>query len=81
MFESGAILLYLAEKAGKLLPRRAGPVRALEWMFFQVGNTGPMLGQAHHFRTYSGEKSSTPSTATPTKASASMAWSTSGCRR
>ena len=57
VFESGAILLYLAEKTGKLLAP-SGPARykALEWMFFQVGGTGPMLGQAHHFRNYSGEK-------------------------
>jgi GST-like protein len=57
VFESGAILLYLAEKTGKLLAP-AGPARykALEWMFFQVGGVGPMLGQAHHFRNYSGEK-------------------------
>ena len=53
LFESGAILLYLAEKHGKLLPQ--DPVKrykALEWLFFQVGNFGPMLGQAHHFRKY-----------------------------
>lgn len=57
VFESGAILLYLAEKTGKLLAP-SGPARykALEWMFFQVGGVGPMLGQAHHFRSYSGEK-------------------------
>jgi GST-like protein len=57
VFESGAILMYLAEKAGRLLPK-AGPARyaALEWMFFQVGNTGPMMGQAHHFRSYAPEK-------------------------
>ena len=57
VFESGAILLYLAEKTGKLLAP-SGPARyqALQWMFFQVGGTGPMLGQAHHFRNYSGEK-------------------------
>jgi GST-like protein len=57
VFESGAILLYLAEKTGKLLAP-AGPARyqALQWMFFQVGGTGPMLGQAHHFRNYAGEK-------------------------
>jgi GST-like protein len=57
IFESGAILVYLAEKTGKLLPA-SGPVRyqALQWMFFQVGNTGPMLGQAHHFRNYAPEK-------------------------
>jgi GSH-dependent disulfide-bond oxidoreductase len=57
VFESGAILVYLAEKAGKLLPR-SGPARAatFAWMFFQAGGTGPMLGQAHHFRNYAPEK-------------------------
>jgi GST-like protein len=57
VFESGAILMYLAEKTGKLLAAR-GPARvaALEWLFFQVGGTGPMLGQAHHFRAYAPEK-------------------------
>ena len=57
VFESGAILVYLAEKTGKLLPS-SGPVRsrALQWMFFQAGGIGPMLGQAHHFRNYSVEK-------------------------
>ena len=57
VFESGAILIYLAEKAGKLLPTSGpGRVRVLEWMFFQAASVGPMLGQAHHFRTYHGEK-------------------------
>jgi GST-like protein len=57
LFESGAILVYLAEKTGRLLPA-SGPARyaALQWMFFQVGGTGPMLGQAHHFLNYAPEK-------------------------
>ena len=57
VFESGAILVYLAEKTGKLLPL-SGKDRyaALEWLFFQVGGTGPMLGQLHHFRMYAPEK-------------------------
>jgi GST-like protein len=57
VFESGAILLYLAEKTGRLLAP-SGPSRyaALEWCFFQVGGTGPMLGQAFHFRNYAPEK-------------------------
>ena len=51
LMESGAILLYLAEKSGRLMP--AGETarwRALEWLMFQMGGLGPMLGQAHHFR-------------------------------
>jgi GSH-dependent disulfide-bond oxidoreductase len=57
VFESGAILVYLAEKTGRLLPP-AGAARyaALEWLFFQVGGTGPMLGQAYHFRVYAPDK-------------------------
>ncbi len=53
LFESGAILQYLAEKTGLLLP--AEPRRrwaTTEWLMFQVGGLGPMLGQAHHFRHY-----------------------------
>ena len=57
VFESGAILTYLADKTGKLLPA-SGPARyrALEWMFFQVGHVGPMMGQSNHFRRYAQEK-------------------------
>ena len=57
VFESGAILIYLAEKTGKFLPA-SGPARyeALQWTFFQVGGTGPMLGQWHHFRNAAPEK-------------------------
>lgn len=50
IFESGAILVYLAEKTGKLLP--SGPrerMRALQWLFFQVGGIGPLFGQRNHF--------------------------------
>jgi GST-like protein len=56
VFESGAILHYLAEKTGRLLPsdpRRR--VQALEWMYWQMANQGPMCGQAGHFRNYAPE--------------------------
>ncbi len=56
LFESGAILLYLAEKTGRFYP--ASPrdrYTALQWLMFQMGHVGPMLGQAHHFRQYAPE--------------------------
>ncbi len=57
IFESGAILLYLAEKSGKLMPTDArGRYNALEWLMFQMASVGPMLGQAHHFRRYAPEQ-------------------------
>ena len=53
IFESGAILQYLAEKAGRLLPRDTpGKYRVLSWVYWQVGGLGPMAGQAHHFLRY-----------------------------
>jgi GSH-dependent disulfide-bond oxidoreductase len=56
VFESGAILIYLADKTGQLLPREgAGRYAVLEWLMFQMGGIGPMLGQAHHFRSYAPE--------------------------
>jgi len=57
VFESGAILIYLAAKTGRFLPADLrGKYRALEWLMFQMGSVGPMLGQAHHFRLYAPEK-------------------------
>ena len=57
VFESGAILLYLAAKTGRFLPADLrGKYRVLEWLMFQMGSVGPMLGQAHHFRLYAPEK-------------------------
>ena len=57
MFESGAILLYLASKTGRFLPDDTrGRFQALEWLMFQMSSIGPMLGQTHHFRIYAPEK-------------------------
>jgi len=53
--ESGAILIYLAEKTGRLLPV-ATRYQALQWLMFQMAHIGPMLGQAHHFRLQAKEK-------------------------
>ncbi|MDM0035329.1 glutathione binding-like protein [Variovorax sp. J22P271] len=57
LFESGAILVYLAGKTGKFLPTGDRERYAvLQWLMFQMGGVGPMLGQAHHFRLYAPEK-------------------------
>ena len=57
LFESGAILVYLAGKTGKLLPADdRGRYAVLEWLMFQMASVGPMLGQTHHFRNYAPEK-------------------------
>ena len=58
IFETGAILIYLAEKTGKLIPIGAGSERktVLEWLMWQMGGFGPMLGQAHHFNFYAADR-------------------------
>src|SRR6201992_3059607 len=53
LMESGAILIYLADKTGKLLPKSGeGRYRTIEWLMWQMGGPGPMLGQVHHFVKY-----------------------------
>jgi GSH-dependent disulfide-bond oxidoreductase len=57
VFESGAILVYLAGKTGRFMPQSdRGKYEVLQWLMFQMGGVGPMLGQAHHFRLYAPEK-------------------------
>jgi GSH-dependent disulfide-bond oxidoreductase len=57
LFESGAILVYLAAKTGKLMPAsERAKYEVLQWLMFQMGSVGPMLGQAHHFRMYAPDK-------------------------
>lgn len=57
VFESGAILMYLADKTGELYPEDPWKRNVVnQWLMFQMGSVGPMLGQAHHFRQYSPER-------------------------
>jgi len=57
IFESGAILEYLADKTGKFMPREPrGKYEVLQWVYWQVGGLGPMAGQNHHFNVYAPEK-------------------------
>jgi GST-like protein len=57
LFESGAILVYLAGKTGRFMPRSdRGKYEVLQWLMWQMGGFGPMLGQAHHFRLYAPQK-------------------------
>jgi GST-like protein len=57
VFESGAILVYLAAKTGKFMPKSdRAKFEVLQWLMFQMGGVGPMLGQNHHFRLYAPEK-------------------------
>ena len=57
IFESGAILEYLADKTGKFMPRDPrGKYEVLQWLYWQMGGLGPMAGQNHHFNMYAPEK-------------------------
>ena len=56
MFESGAILMYLGDKTGRFFPAEtADRYLVVQWLMFQMGHVGPMLGQSHHFRNYAPE--------------------------
>ena len=78
IFESGAILEFLAIKAGAYLPSNVrGRTEVMQWLFWQMGGLGPMLGQNHHFEIMPRKKSPTPSNAIRKKPSGFTACSTS----
>ncbi|MBI1493609.1 glutathione S-transferase N-terminal domain-containing protein [Halocynthiibacter styelae] len=60
LFESGAILIYLAEKTGKLMPEGAGKYEVIKWLMFQMGGVGPMLGQLGFFYKFAGAEIEDP---------------------
>ena len=79
LMESGAILIYLADKTGKLLPKSGeGRYRVIEWLMWQMGGPGPMLGQVHHFVKYNRARRLTPRSAISRKRTGSTRCSTRG---
>ena len=81
LMKSGAILIYLADKTGKLLPKSGeARYRVIEWLMWQMGGPGPMLGQVHHFVKYNRARRPMPRSATSRRRTGSMACSTGGLR-